>query len=130
MLRDAGAECVTLSPEAARKQFEALTAACPVATSLVIYGRPPLATTRAAVPEKQLGQPLSVRRDVQMIPRRERGLTVFRPVEPFDLRGLTNERIRVRHLVMDLVGAEDPIAEWFTSESLRRYRFNYDRSLG
>ena len=55
---------------------------------------------------------LTDRRDVQIIPRREHGLYMFRPEDPFDLRGTTNERIRVKHLVVDLIGSDDPLGDW------------------
>ncbi len=65
-----------------------------------------------------------------MAPRRERGLWVFRPVEPFDLRGTENDRIRVAHLVVDLVGSAEPLADWYDQPEPRSaFRFNYDRSL-
>jgi hypothetical protein len=78
-----------------------------------------------------LGQVLTDRRNVQIIPRREHGLYCFRPVEPFDLRGTTNERIRVKHLVVDLVGSDDPQGDWNNTplEDEKMFRFNYDRSL-
>jgi hypothetical protein len=52
-------------------------------------------------------------------------------VEPFDLRDLSNDRIRVAHLVVDLIGSEDPVADFrgpATSRALP-FRFNYDRKL-
>ena len=45
-LREAGAECVTLAMEADRKQWEDVTACCPVACSLVVFG-PSLASDHA-----------------------------------------------------------------------------------
>jgi hypothetical protein len=64
-----------------------------------------------------------------MRPRREGGLCVFRPVEPFDWRGLRNPAIRAQHLVMDLVGSDDPAAEWASPAKKDCLRFNYARSL-
>ena len=68
---------------------------------------------------------------MRLVSRRERGLWVLRPREPFDLRAVVNERIRVRHLVADLVGSEDPVREWYDVPPPGRhaFRFNYDRSL-
>jgi putative protease len=131
VLAEKGIKCVTLSPEADRRQLEELAAHCPVSCSLVVFGRPPLITTRVQVPEQFLGQVLTDRREVQIIPRRERGLCVFRPVDPFDLRGLTNERIRVQHLVVDLVGSDDPVGDWKNSPlpEDKTFHFNYDRTL-
>ncbi len=132
MLAKCGMESVTLSVEADRRQLEEITAQCPVPCSLVVFGRPALMTSRVRLPEDYLDKILADRRGVQVIAHQERGLTVFRPVEPFDLRGTTNEAIRVRHLVVDLVGSDDPLAEWrnVPLEDDKPLRFNYDRLLG
>jgi hypothetical protein len=50
-------------------------------------------------------------------------------VEPFDWRGLRNPAIRAQHLVMDLVGAEEPVAEWESQPKRNAFLFNYARSL-
>ena len=130
-LAGGGIQCVTLSIEAGRRQLEGVTANCPVSTSLVVFGRPPLMTTRVELPEEYLDQIFQDRRGVRMVPREERGLWVFRPVEPFDLRGSQNPRIRARHLVVDLVGSPDPLGEWqqLPKPGDRPFRFNYDRGL-
>jgi collagenase-like PrtC family protease len=155
VLREAGIRCVTLSPEADRRQLEELTAHCPAPCSLVVFGRPPLVTTRAGLPESSLGRVFEDRRGVRLLPALEQGLVVFRPLEPFELRDLVNERIRVCHLVVDLVGSDDPPGDWHsTATNLRSvphlrsgptfgrdqpplgapgadrpFRFNYDRTL-
>ena len=131
-LREAHVRCVTLSIEAQRRQLEELSAACSVPCSLVVFGRPALMTTRVQLPRSRLvGKVLADRRGVRLVPRVERGLWVFRPVEPFDLRASPNERIRVQHLVVDLIGSDDPIGEWFEAplDNKRTFRFNYDRSF-
>lgn len=131
-LREVGIECVTLSVEADRKQLEAVSACCPTPCSLTVFGRPPLLVTRVALDrERFLDQLVEDRRGVQLIGRPERGLWVFRPARPFDLRATRNERIRVRHLVVDLVGSPDPLEDWFHApfDNERTFRFNYDRSL-
>jgi hypothetical protein len=58
-------------------------------------------------------------------------LWVFRPETAFDWRGIQNSAIRARHLVVDLLGADDPAADWEArpGPDLRPCRFNYDRSL-
>ncbi len=124
-----GVRCVTLSLEADCRQYEELTAHCPLPCSLVVFGRPPLMITRVALPEEQLGKRFADRRGTRMIPRREGELVVFRPETPFDLRGLSNQRIAVAHLVVDLVGSPDPLAEWFDRPGPAAFHFNYDRSL-
>lgn len=132
MLAECGMESVTLSVEADRRQLEEITAQCPVPCSLVVFGRPALMTSRVRLPEDYLDKVLADRRGVQVSSRQERGLSVFRPVEPFDLRGTTNEAIRVRYLVADLVGSDDPLADWrnVPLEDDEPFRFNYDRTLG
>lgn len=126
-----GFESVTLSVEADRRQLEELANHCPVACSLVVFGRPALMTSRVELPEEYLGRVFEDRRDQRVAPRREHGLWVFRPVDPFDLRDLRNDRLRVKHLVVDLIGSPDPAGEWASREVRRgsAFRFNYDRSL-
>jgi collagenase-like PrtC family protease len=126
-----GIDFVTLSPEADRRQLEEVTAHCPVPCSLIVFGRPPLATTRVEIDSSLAGQVLEDRRGLRVVPRRERGLWVFRPEQPFDLRGLENQAIHVCHLVVDLVGSPDPVGEWQQGswDAERAFRFNYDRTL-
>jgi len=131
-MHEAGIRSVTLSIEAQRRQLEDLSAVCPAPCSLVVFGRPALLTTRVQLPRTRfLGKVLVDRRGVRLTPRIERGLWVFRPLEPFDLRASANERIRARHLVVDLVGSDDPVGEWFDVpfDNKRTFRFNYDRWL-
>ncbi len=131
LLAEKGMKCVTLSLEAERRQLEELSAHCAVPCSLVIFGRPPLLTTRVQISEGFLGQVLTDRRGVQIIPRREHGLYVFRPVESFDLRGCTNQQVRVKHLVVDLVGSDDPLGDWqnVPLKGEKTFQFNYNRTL-
>jgi len=126
-----GAGCAAISPEADRKQLEELTAHCSAACSMVVFGRPALLTTRVGLPEQDFaGNVLTDRRGAQITPRREQRLWVFRPVDPFDLRDCRNERIRVQHLVADLVASPDPVGEWYdVPEKRKPFRFNYDRAL-
>ena len=130
-LAHCGIQCVTLSIEAGRKQLEQVSAVCPVSCSLTVFGRPPLMTSRVELPPDYLGHLFADRRDVHMIPRRENGLWVFRPQTPFDLRGARNSRLLARHLVVDLIGSPDTIAEWSQPPlpNQRPFRFNYDRTL-
>ncbi len=122
---------VTLSPEADRRQLERVATNCPAPCSLVVFGRPPLMTTRVELPEDYTCKTLADRRDTRVTARREGELWVLRPVDPFDLRDLRNERLTVKHLVVDLVGSADPVREWEQPPSRRKrpFRFNYDRSL-
>jgi hypothetical protein len=126
-----GIDCVTLSPEADRRQLEEVTAHCPAPCSLVVFGRPPLAITRVELDEAVAGRVLEDRRGLRVVPRREGGVWVFRPEQPFDLRGLENDAIRVCHLVVDLVASPDPVGEWQAAgwDAEQAFRFNYDRTL-
>jgi hypothetical protein len=131
VLKGLGVRCVTASMEADRRQLEELLAHSPAPCSIVVFGRPPLVTTRVQLPDDQMGKVFEDRRGVRMLPRRAGRLCVFRPVEPFDLRNCSNERIRGAHLVVDLVGSGDPLGDWFDVPlpKDKRFRFNYDRSL-
>ncbi len=132
VLGELGLDGVTVSVEADRRQMEAVTAALPVRCSIVVFGRPVLLVSRVELSEEMIaGQVFSDRRRMRIRGRREGGLWVFRPVEPFDLRGLHNERIRAAHYVVDLVGADDPVADFRRQvlRSDRPFRFNYDRTL-
>jgi collagenase-like PrtC family protease len=130
-LRGLGIRCVTLSVEADRRQLEELTAHCPSPCSLVVFGRPPLLTTRVRLPDSAREQVFEDRRSIRMTVRGEEDLLVFRPVEPFDLRDLKNERIHAAHLVADLAGCDDPLAAWHELPDGKEgvFRFNYDRTL-
>ncbi|NMC21117.1 MAG: hypothetical protein GYA33_11955 [Thermogutta sp.] len=130
VLRRLGASCVTVSCEADRRQLESLSAACRVPTSLHVFGRPPLAFSRVELPAEYLEREFADRRGLRMIPRREAGVWTFRPVDPFDWRDLSNDKIRARHLVVDLTTSPDPISEWLDRRRrFHRFRFNYDRTL-
>jgi collagenase-like PrtC family protease len=130
-LAECGMRSVTLSIEADRRQLEQVTAACPVACSLVVFGRPALVTTRVRMPEQYVDQVFADRRGIRLSMRAERGLYVFRPIEPFDLRACSNPRIRVAHLVVDLVGSSDPLADWYNAPlpEDEPFEFNYSRTL-
>ena len=127
-----GCRVVTVSLEADREQLEALCSAASVPLCLCVFGRPPLMQTRvdlsAAVRE---GQILEDARGARLQLWREGSVSVLRPVEPFNLCGLRNDRIRAAQLMADLVGSPDPLADWqkLCSSSPNRLHFNYDRSL-
>ncbi len=131
VLARGGVECVTLSAEADRRQLEEVSGACPLPCSLVVFGRPALMISRVELPEAYLRKTFTDRRGTKVVARRERGLWVLRPVEPFDLRNLDNERLLVRHLVVDLVGSPSPLRDWSRVPPREQavFRFNYDRGL-
>ncbi|MGE5610700.1 MAG: U32 family peptidase [Bacillota bacterium] len=131
-LAELGIQCVTLSIEADRKQLEELTGHCPVPCSMIIFGRPTLMTTRVQFDrERFLNRTLTDRRGVRAVAHQERNLWMLRSPEPFDLRASRNDRIRVHHLVMDLVTSRDPASEWLLPPQPedRPFRFNYNRTL-
>jgi hypothetical protein len=130
-LASLGLVAVTLSQEADREQLQDLTQVCPVPCSLVVYGRPPLLLTRVRVPQRWLGHVFEDRRGIRLVPQTEGGLTCFRPHNAFSLRDCHNPQIRARHLVVDLVGAPDPVAEWqrLGTRQADAFHFNYDRAL-
>jgi hypothetical protein len=132
VLAELGVTIVTVSTEADRRQMEALTDSLPVACSIVVFGRPALLTTRVELADESVsGQSFSDRRHTRIRGRREDDLWVFRPVEPFDLRGLRNPRIRAAHYVVDLVGADDPVSDYHIQKTRgdALFRFNYSRTL-
>ncbi len=132
VLHDAGMECVTLDVEGDRKQWEDVSESCPAPCSLVVFGRPPLLVSRAQLSKDQLlNKVFTDRRGVRVQSRMEGGLWVFRPTEAFDLRRTVNERIRVCHLVVDLVGSPNPAEEWLRTPQAggKPFRFNYTRTL-
>jgi len=126
-----GVEAVTLSSEAGRRQLVEVAAHCPLPCSLVVFGRPRLMISRAEPPPELLGRVLGDRRGTRVTAGQEQGLWVLRPVEPFDLRDLRNDRLRVKHLVVDLTGSPNPVRDWTRQPSGRRvpHRFNYERGL-
>ena len=44
---------------------------------------------------------------------------------------MTNQGIRVKHLVVDLVGSDDPVSDWQNAPlpDDEAFRFNYNRTL-
>ena len=143
-LGNLGCRCVTLSIEADRGQLEAMTACCPVPCALVVFSRPPLATTRVRMPDESLHQIFQDRGEIEMIARVERRMVVYRPVDPMDLRDLVNDRIHAAHYVIDLTGSPEPLVDLYPMEEgnrrrnsrrsggrdrKRSFRFNYFREL-
>ena len=54
---------------------------------------------------------------------------VFRPEGAFDWRWLKNPAIRANHLVMDLVGSDNPLADRESQPGPDAFLFNYKRTL-
>ncbi len=134
-LRRNGCGCVAVSPEIDRRKLETLCASCGTALSLTVFGRPALMTTRAELPAGfapadggRPGAPFRDGRGVELQASREGGLTLLRPVTPFDWRRLANAAVRVSHLVCDLCGSGDPAGD-LASPAAAPFLFNYDRTL-
>jgi hypothetical protein len=131
-LADRGAEAVSLSLEADRQQMEDFSKKAPVPWTLTVYGRPVLAATRAATqPPVAPGAEIEDNRGIRVRVEADRGLTLLRAAEPFDLSDLRNRRIQARWLAADFVGAADPVGEWYElrQPGKRKNRFNYSRGL-
>ncbi len=127
-----GCETAMLSVEADRGQLEDACAACGAPLSLVVYGRPVLMHTRVWFPDSLAdGAAFTDARGGAMRMWRGGASTfLLRPAEPFDLCGLRNGKIRVRHLVADLVAAPDPLKEWRNlGKNPAAPTFNYARTL-
>ncbi len=133
-----GAESVTVSVEADKRQIEDIVAASPAPLSLLVYARPPLAYTR--IPEENLlangdrsadGEWVD-RRGITVHPERNASVTVFRSLTPFSWAGIVNKKIRVANIVMDLSADAFPVTSWknFIKPPLRdEFLFNYNRGL-
>ncbi len=137
-LHTLGAESVTVSVEADKKQIEDIVGASPAPLSLMVYARPPLAYTR--IPEENLlangdksadGEWVD-RRGITLHPERNASVTVFRSLTPFSWAGIVNKKIRVANIVMDLSADAFPVTSWknFIKPPLRdEFLFNYNRGL-
>lgn len=137
-LHTLGAESVTVSVEADKKQIEDIVAASPAPLSLLVYARPPLAYTR--IPEENLltngdrsadGEWVD-RRGITLHPERNASVTVFRSLTPFSWAGIVNKKIRVANIVMDLSADAFPVTSWknFIKPPLKdEFLFNYNRGL-
>ncbi|MBI5548607.1 MAG: U32 family peptidase [Deltaproteobacteria bacterium] len=124
-----GFQEVTASVEADATQLESLLRCSPVPCTVVVFGRPALMTTRAALPKQLTDRTLEDRRQVRLRSATERGLLQLRPLQPFDLRS-TSLPAGAAHQVVDLVGSEDPLAEWQLREgSPGSSTFNTQRTL-
>ncbi len=127
-----GCGAVMLSMEADRGQLEDACAAAGAPLSLLVYGRPALMHTRVWFPDAVTdGAVFTDARGGAMRMWRDGWSTlVLRPVDPFDWCGLRNDKIRVAHLVADLVSAPDPLKEWRSlGNNSAAPTFNYARTL-
>jgi putative protease len=137
-LADLGFTAATVSVEAGREEMEALAARAPVPLRILVRGRPVLAVSRVRLPAVSADRPARYedRRNIRLEAREEGGLTVFRPLEPFDISRIRNDRVRAACLVADLSGDADPAQAWKALQapakaapSAEPLSFNYSRGL-
>jgi len=122
-----GFEEATVSVETDASKLSALVSRATLPCAVVVFGRPALVTTRIVLPQAVTRAELEDDRGVRLRARRVGTLEELRPVEPFDNRGARMPP-EVAHLVADLVGSPDPIAEWSAGPE-GAPRFNLDRAL-
>lgn len=131
--KELGFSSAYYTPEADRQLLEDTSPHAVLPMSLITYGRVPLMISRAEQPKELLNQVWQDRRGIHMIPRQENHLLCYRPLEPMSLLAEYNDKIRVAHLVYDLVTDENPIATWKRLTSTRAakgaFEFNYNREL-
>jgi hypothetical protein len=84
--------------------------------------------SRAELADELYGGIFHDRRKSEMKLGREWKLTVFRPVQPFDLRSSSDEKIKVAHIGSDLSGSRNPCADWISKASSSP-SFNFFRKL-
>ena len=126
-LNEKGCRSVTLSIESDSSQIADICDKCSVPLTLYVYSRPVLMISRAELADELYGGIFHDRRKSEMKLGREWKLTVFRPVQPFDLRAARDEKIKVAHIGADLSGSRNPCADW--SSNTGPSSFNFFRKL-
>jgi collagenase-like PrtC family protease len=127
-LNEKGCRTVTLSSESDCNQIADICDRCAVPLTLYVYSRPVLMISRAELGAEQYGGVFHDRRKSEMRLGREWDLTVFRPVQPFDLRSARDEKIKVTHIGADLSGSRNPCADWISKPNSSS-AFNFFRKL-
>ena len=117
----------TASVEVDAPKLEALVSRACLPCSVVVFARPALFCTRVELPPAVTGAEIEDRRAARLRARRGCSTWELRPVQPFDLRGLRLPP-ETAHAVVDLVGSENPLAEWEHGVDAAS-RFNFDRAL-
>ncbi|MFA6567361.1 MAG: peptidase U32 family protein [Victivallales bacterium] len=123
-----GCRTVSLSIESDCNQIADICGRCSVPLTLYVYSRPVLMVSRAELADELYGGIFHDRRKSEMKLGREWKLTVFRPVQPFDLRSSSDEKIKVAHIGSDLSGSRNPCADWISKASSSP-SFNFFRKL-
>jgi collagenase-like PrtC family protease len=127
-LNEKGCRAVSLSIESDCNQIADICEKCSVPLTLYVYSRPVLMISRAELADELYGGVFHDRRKSEMRLGREWKLTVFRPVQPFDMRSVSDERIKVAHIGTDLSGSRNPCADWL-SKADNSSTFNFFRKL-
>lgn len=123
-----GCHTVTLSIESDSNQLADICDKCSVPLNMYVYSRPVLMISRAELADEMYGGVFHDRRKSEMRLTREWNLTVFRPVQAFDIRSARDEKIRVAHIGADLSGSRNPSADWLSKPSSAS-PFNFFRKL-
>jgi hypothetical protein len=124
-LHELGCQSVYVSQEIDKGQLEELSAKAEVPLAMTVFGRIALMTTRAELPELFADSEFRDARGIALYPGRMAGVTVLRPLQPMDWRGLRNRAVKVKALVMDLHGYRSQRVP----QEPRPFLFNYDRRL-
>ncbi len=127
-LYEKGCRAVSLSIESDCNQIVDICDKCEVPLTMYVYSRPPLMISRAELAGEMYGGVFHDRRKSEMRLGREWNLTVFRPVQAFDLRSARDEKIKVAHVVVDLSGSRNPCADWISKPNPSS-SFNFFRKL-
>ncbi len=126
-LSEKGCKAVTVSIESDSSQIADICEKCPVPLTLYVYSRPVLMISRAELSDEMYGGIFHDRKKSEMKLSREWKLTVFRPLQPFDLRSARDEKIKVAHVGADLSGSRNPFADWISNSGPAS--FNFSRKL-
>ncbi|MCX6986135.1 MAG: U32 family peptidase [Lentisphaerae bacterium] len=122
-LNEKGCRAITLSMESDSGQIADICEKCSVPLTLYVYSRPVLMISRAELADEMYGGVFHDRRKSEMKLGREWKLTVFRPVQPFDLRSVRDEKIRVASVGADLSGSRNPCADWISNAGPASFNF-------
>lgn len=127
-LRVKGCQSVTLSIESDCNQITDICEKCPVPLTMYVYSRPVLMISRAEFSDEMYGGIFHDRRKSEMRLMREWDLSVFRPVQAYDIRSVGDEKIKVAHIGADLSASRNPSADWLSRPSSAS-PFNFFRKL-
>jgi hypothetical protein len=114
---------VSLSVESDGNQIADICDKSSAPLTVYVYSRPVLMISRAELAEDMYGGIFHDRRKSEMKLGREWKLTVFRPVQPFDLRTASDEKIKVAHIAADLSGSRNPCADWISKPNPSSFNF-------